>query len=109
MFDLLIGLGLAFFMLRIADRLSRQRPVPVLVPVVRNTGAPGRRHMRVNTSTPSAVVVRGVRDWVHPGFGRAASPQNQPHHRITRTVVPQHLSALLGKVQHSLERLRRVS
>ena len=41
MFDLLIGLGLAFFMLRIADRLSRPRPVPV--PVVRQTVARGRR------------------------------------------------------------------
>jgi len=36
-------------------------------------------------------------------------PRNKPHHRSTRTVGPQHLSALLGKVQHALERLRRVS
>ena len=43
MFDLLIGLGLTFFVLRIADRLSRQRPVPVPVPVVRQTIARGRR------------------------------------------------------------------
>ena len=49
------------------------------------------------------------RDWVHPGFGRAASPQNQPPHRNTRTVGPQHLSALLGKVQHVLIRLGPVS
>jgi hypothetical protein len=57
---------------------------------------------------PESAAVGG-HDWVHSGFGRAASPQNQSHHRITRTVVPQHLSALVGKVQHALERLRRVS
>ena len=43
MFDLLIGLGLTFLMLRIADRLSRQRPVPAPVPVVRQTVARSRR------------------------------------------------------------------
>ena len=41
MFDLLIGLAVAFFMLRVADRLSRQRPVAV--PVARKTVARGRR------------------------------------------------------------------
>ena len=41
MFDLLIGLGLAFFMLRIADRLSQRRPVPVRVE--RQSLARGRR------------------------------------------------------------------
>ena len=43
MFDLLIGLGLTFFMLRIADRLSQQRPAPVPVPVARQTAARSRR------------------------------------------------------------------
>ena len=43
MFDLLIGLGLTFFMLRIADRLSQRRPAPVPVPVVSQAVARGRR------------------------------------------------------------------
>ncbi len=43
MFDLLIGLGLTFFMLRIADRLSQRRPSPVPIPVVRQSMARGRR------------------------------------------------------------------
>jgi hypothetical protein len=41
MLDLLIGLGVTFLMLRIAERLSRQRPVAV--PVARKTVARGRR------------------------------------------------------------------
>ena len=43
MFDLLIGLALAFFMLRIADRLSQRRPAPVPVPMARQSPARGRR------------------------------------------------------------------
>ncbi len=43
MFDLLIGLGLAFLMLRIAERLSQRRPAPVAVAVVRPSPARGRR------------------------------------------------------------------
>ena len=43
MFDLLIGLGLVFLMLRVAERLARQRPAPVPIPVVRQSLARGRR------------------------------------------------------------------
>jgi len=43
MFDLLIGLGLAFFMLRIAERLSQRRPTPVPIAVMRQSPERGRR------------------------------------------------------------------
>jgi len=60
------------------------------------------------TGAPWIGRIRG-RGWVHSGFGSAASHRNDPSHRITGPVVPQHLSVLVGEVQHALKRLRRVS